>query len=84
MKLTLGRYEEAVRRRAAELAPGVERVWRRDASFWGGDHIRATSVSNRLGWLGVAAHMLERAGEIAQFAEQVRADGFRDAVVLTS
>ncbi|MBI5289365.1 MAG: glucose-6-phosphate isomerase [Chloroflexi bacterium] len=82
MKLTLGRYEEAVRHRAAELAPGVERVWRRDASFWGGDDARAKSVSNRLGWLDIAAHMRERAGELAQFADQVRADGFRDAVVL--
>ena len=82
MKLTLGRYEEAVRRRAAELAPGVERVWQRDASFWGGDAARAKSVSNRLGWLDVAVEMRKRADEIAQFAGQVRADGFRDAVVL--
>ncbi len=82
MKLTLGRYDEAVRRRTAELAPCVERVWRREASSWGGDAARAKSVSNRLGWLDVAALMRERAGEIVRFADEVRAAGFRDAVVL--
>jgi glucose-6-phosphate isomerase len=82
MNLALGRYDEAVRRRAAELAPGVERVWRHDASFWGGDAGRARSVTSRLGWLGIPDVMREQAGDLMRFAGEIRSAGFRDAVVL--
>jgi glucose-6-phosphate isomerase len=82
MKLVFGRYDEAVRKRAAALAPDVARIWRRDASFWGGDGRRQASVNNRLGWLDVAHSMRPNLSEIASFVDGVRADGIRDAVVL--
>jgi glucose-6-phosphate isomerase len=84
VKFALGRYEDAVRQRLDELlaagAPG--RIWQRDATFWGGDAARQTSVANRLGWLDVASRMRERADDLRRFAAQVRDDGFKDAVVL--
>jgi glucose-6-phosphate isomerase len=84
VKFALGRYEDAVRQRLDELladgAPG--RIWQRDATFWGGDAARQTSVANRLGWLDVASQMRARADDLRSFATQVRDDGFTDAVVL--
>ncbi len=84
MKFALGRYEDAVRRRLDELsADGApERIWQRDATFWGGDAARQASVANRLGWLDVASQMRARVDELRSFAAQVRDDGFKDAVVL--
>ncbi len=82
MKMSLGSLEEPVRARAALLAPELDRVWRRDASFWGGDAARQSSVANRLGWLDVVGLMQSRVEEIEAFSREVRDAGFRDAVVL--
>jgi transaldolase/glucose-6-phosphate isomerase len=56
------------------------RLWRRDPSLWGGPGV--PEIENRLGWLTVSEAMLEHASELHEFAEQVRADGFTDAVLL--
>jgi transaldolase/glucose-6-phosphate isomerase len=58
----------------------AQRVWRRDPSLWGGPGV--PEIENRLGWLTVADQMLEQAAELNEFAEQARADGFTDAVLL--
>jgi transaldolase/glucose-6-phosphate isomerase len=58
----------------------AQRVWRRDASLWGGPGV--PEIEDRLGWLTVSEPMLEQAPELNQFAEQARADGFTDAVLL--
>ncbi len=79
----LGPYGADVERAVAELVAGgaAERVWRRDAAFWGGDDARRKSVANRLGWLDVAAQMREHLPDLRRFGEDVRAGGF-DACVL--
>jgi transaldolase/glucose-6-phosphate isomerase len=56
------------------------RVWRRDPSLWGGPGV--PEIEDRLGWLTVSEAMLEHAPELHAFAEQCRADGFTDAVLL--
>ena len=58
----------------------AERVWRRDPSLWGGPGV--PEIEDRLGWLTVSETMLEHAPELNAFAEQCRADGFTDAVLL--
>ncbi len=57
-----------------------QRVWRHDASLWGGPGV--PEIEDRLGWLTVADKMLEQAPELREFAEQCRSDGFTDAVLL--
>jgi len=58
----------------------AQRVWRRDASLWGGPGV--PEIENRLGWLTVSEAMLEQASDLQEFAEQCRADGLTDAVLL--
>ncbi|HUA73031.1 MAG TPA: bifunctional transaldolase/phosoglucose isomerase, partial [Solirubrobacteraceae bacterium] len=58
----------------------AQRVWRRDASLWGGPGV--PEIEDRLGWLTVSEPMLEHAGELHEFAAQCRTDGFTDAVLL--
>ncbi|MDP9236840.1 MAG: glucose-6-phosphate isomerase [Chloroflexota bacterium] len=84
MRLELGSYGAAVQRRIDALSSddAAARIWRHDASFWGGDAERQKSVANRLGWLEVAQQMRAEARPLQSFAAQVRSEGFRDAVVL--
>ena len=70
---------ERVRQSVAENV--AQRVWRRDASLWGGGS-SSSEIEDRLGWLTVSEPMLEHAGELHAFADQCRADGFTDAVLL--
>jgi transaldolase/glucose-6-phosphate isomerase len=69
---------ERVKRAVAENV--AQRVWRRDASLWGGPGV--PEIEDRLGWLTVSEAMLEHAPELHAFAEQCRAEGLTDAVLL--
>ena len=84
MRFSLGRYEDAFRERVEALTSmrAAERIFARDATFWGGDAAQRRGVANRLGWLDVATAMRARVADLRQFAAAARADGFRDAVLL--
>ncbi len=69
-----GRVNRAMEERVAE------RVWRHDASLWGGPGV--PEIENRLGWLTVSEAMVEHAPELHEFAQECRTDGFTDAVLL--
>jgi transaldolase/glucose-6-phosphate isomerase len=56
------------------------RVWRHDASLWGGPGV--SEITDRLGWLTVSEPMLESAPELHRFADQCREQGFTHAVLL--
>ncbi|MGI8430157.1 MAG: bifunctional transaldolase/phosoglucose isomerase [Solirubrobacteraceae bacterium] len=58
----------------------ASRVWRHDASLWGGPGV--AEIEDRLGWLTVAETMLEHASQLHAFTAQCRAEGFTDAVLL--
>jgi transaldolase / glucose-6-phosphate isomerase len=70
----------AERVRAAVSENVAQRVWRRDASLWGGPGV--PEIEDRLGWLTVSEPMLEHAADLHGFASQCRDDGFTDAVLL--
>ena len=58
----------------------AQRIWRRDPSLWGGPGV--PEIEDRLGWLTVSETMLQHAGELEAFADEVREAGFTDAVLL--
>jgi len=60
-----------------QVSGKVRRLWARDASLWTG-----SDESNWLGWLGITDEQIERQHLLREFAEQVRADGFRHALLL--
>ncbi|HTT28536.1 MAG TPA: bifunctional transaldolase/phosoglucose isomerase [Solirubrobacteraceae bacterium] len=70
----------AERVRVAVSENVAQRVWRRDASLWGGPGV--PEIEDRLGWLTVSEPMLEHAPDLHTFTDSVRADGFTDAVLL--
>lgn len=58
----------------------ARRLWKRNDTLWGKSG--QAEVADRLGWLTIVERMLPVAPEIKQFAEQVAADGFTDALLL--
>jgi glucose-6-phosphate isomerase len=69
---------ERIKRAMAESV--AQRVWRRDASLWGGPGV--PEIEDRLGWLTVSEGVHSHAEELRAFAEECRAEGFTDAVLL--
>ena len=69
---------ERIQRAQAENV--AKRVWARDESLWGGPGV--AEIGNRLGWLTISDKMLEHAAELRAFAEQAKADGLENAVLL--
>ncbi|HLM25944.1 MAG TPA: bifunctional transaldolase/phosoglucose isomerase [Thermoleophilaceae bacterium] len=57
----------------------ARRVWRKDETLWGGP---GPEIGNRLGWLTISEPMLENAGDLGAFAEEVKAEGYTDAALL--
>jgi glucose-6-phosphate isomerase len=74
--------EEAVEARLLVAAEEdvVARIWRRDDTVWG--EPGRPEVADRLGWLDIADRLVPEAEELVAFAEEVRAAGIRDVVVL--
>jgi transaldolase / glucose-6-phosphate isomerase len=70
----------AQRVKAAVNEKVAQRIWRRDASLWGGPGV--PEIEDRLGWLTVSEPMLEHAGDLHAFADTIRGEGFTDAVLL--
>jgi glucose-6-phosphate isomerase len=60
----------------------LERLRDRDASLWSDEPAAQAVISNRLGWLDVHRQMLDRLDELRDFAEWVRENEFRWAVLL--
>ena len=76
------RYAEAVSTRLRRAADEdvVGRLWRRDGTLWAPEG--TPEVTNRLGWLDIAEREREALDDYTSFAEGLRAEGYRDAVVL--
>jgi len=58
------------------------RLWRKDATLWKKEPEHQAIIANALGWLTVPEKMAAQVAPLCEFANGVRKDGFRDAVVL--
>jgi transaldolase / glucose-6-phosphate isomerase len=58
----------------------VHRIWHRDGTLWA--PAGTPEVTDRLGWLDISEKMLEAADDLVAFADQVRSEGYTDAVLL--
>jgi glucose-6-phosphate isomerase len=57
----------------------IERIWKHDHTVW---NENPEEISNRLGWLQSHTVMKKRLGEINNLVNQVRADGYNQALLL--
>src|SRR4051812_12484032 len=76
------RYADAVSARLRKALDDdvVGRIWRKDGTLWAPEG--TPEVTNRLGWLDIADREREQLDAYRAFAEGLRAEGYRDAVVL--
>jgi transaldolase/glucose-6-phosphate isomerase len=58
----------------------AQRIWKRDPALWGGPGV--PEIENRLGWLNVTETMLEHLPELIALRDELKSDGYTDAVLL--
>lgn len=73
-------FDEALA--ALETSAAVERIWRRDATFWSNDPGVQAKIADRLGWLDVAERMRGEVDELAAFAREARDAGIQRVILL--
>ncbi len=57
----------------------VNRIWQHDHTVWKSE---PTEISNRLGWLHTPETMMNAVEEIQTFAEEIKAEGFTQVLLL--
>lgn len=77
----LGVYQEGVTAALAEMQRDriIPRIWAHDHTVWEPEPVE---ITNRLGWLHSPEAMLETIPRLHALAEQLRAEGFRHALLL--
>ena len=77
-------HAPAVERRVAALGASrfIDRLFRGDASLWGGDPAARRIIRNRLGWLRAPERMLRLVPRLDAFAREVRQEGIRHVLLL--
>ncbi|WP_426491575.1 hypothetical protein [Hymenobacter sp. 102] len=84
MTLQLGQYQAAVETKLQDFNAKnfTAGFWQKQADLWVQDAEAQQSLRSFMGWLRVAETMLPRVGEIEEFAQEVRAAGFKHVVVM--
>ncbi len=71
------------RLRAYEADDLAARLWEADATLWKSDDgVHQEIIENALGWVSVFADIRAEIADLAAFVDDVRAEGFRSAVLL--
>ncbi len=71
------------RLRAYEADDLAARLWEADATLWKSDDgVHQEIIENALGWVSVFADIRDEIADLAAFVDDVRAEGFRSAVLL--
>ncbi len=76
----IGAFEKALAE--AESDCFFDRLMARDATLWKEGAEEVALINNALGWLSLPSFMAEKAGEITDFAAEVRDAGFTEVVLL--
>jgi transaldolase/glucose-6-phosphate isomerase len=58
----------------------AQRIWKRDQALWGGPGV--PEIENRLGWLNVTETMLEHLSELIALRDELKSEGYTDAILL--
>ncbi len=77
----LGSYQAAVGEALTQIEQSrvVARIWAHDYTVWKPE---PTEITNRLGWLDIAARMKQEVGRLQTFAETIWAAGYHHALLL--
>ncbi|MDH3267934.1 MAG: hypothetical protein OEM46_03670, partial [Ignavibacteria bacterium] len=81
MNISLGKYQTAVEKSLNHISRErvIARIWQKDHTVWRND---PTEISNRLGWLDCIDVTKKSFDEINLFVEEIRKEGFTDALLM--
>jgi glucose-6-phosphate isomerase len=81
MKFDLANYADLVSKSARILSEEriIGRIWEKDHTVWRND---PAEISNRLGWLDCIEVTKKSFDEISSFVEEIRKEGFADALLM--
>jgi glucose-6-phosphate isomerase len=81
MNVSLGKYQIVVEKSLNHISREriIPRIWTKDHTVWRND---PTEISNRLGWLDCVDVTKKSFSEINSFVEEIRKDGFTDALLM--
>jgi len=81
MNFDLGAYSKLVSEKIDQLTSEriIERIWEKDFTVWGNS---PDEISNRLGWLDCIEVTKKSFGEIYSFVEDIKKEGFTDALLM--
>ena len=58
----------------------AQRIWKRDPALWGGPGV--PEIEDRLGWLNVTEILLEHLPELLALKDELKGEGYTDAILL--
>ena len=81
MKYDLGSYSGIIEEKIDQLESEriIERIWQKDFTVWAN---KPDEISNRLGWLDCLEVTKKSFDEIKTFVEEIRKEGFTDALLM--
>lgn len=81
LRANLGVYQQVVDAALEEMAAGrvMQRIWSHDHTVW---KTEPTEIDNRLGWLTIAETSKKNIRRLTGLADELRASGYRQAVLL--
>ncbi len=66
----------------ASSGPLAERLWARDTTLWPGDEAGRAVIRDRLGWLDSPRWLTDNQASLTRWANDIRARGFNQAVLV--
>ncbi len=84
VNFSLGEHMGAVKDALEEMkgARFASRLWDKDPTLWKDDVMECELIKDSLGWLSVPGPMRTKVEELKAFAEEIKAAGFTEVVVL--
>jgi glucose-6-phosphate isomerase len=81
MNASLGKYQTSVEKSLNHISREkiIVRIWQKDHTVWRKD---PTEISNRLGWLDCIEVTKKSFSEIISFVEELKKEGFTDALLM--
>lgn len=81
MNVSFGKYQTAVEKSLNHISRErvIARIWQKDHTVWSKD---PAEISNRLGWLDCVEVTKKSFAEINLFVEEIRKEGFTDALLM--
>lgn len=84
VNFSLGEHLGAAKKALGEMeeADIIKRLWDKDPTLWRDNKTECEMIKNSLGWLSVPGPMSTKVEELSAFADEIKAAGYTNVIVL--